>query len=323
MNAEQSDKNLVNRYLNEELSGIELESFRERMLNDVHFKNEVRFQSLLRSGILLSKEEDLKKKILGKIKYRKARIPFSLKLIFTFLIVTGVGITLWFYVGTDSSEHPTRYSFFPFSSKEKDKKADSKTVDEKSKPEDSRSGTDQRRPSATGDELTRNENTSEGSGGIKQGEQNQTSALDSVSQAINNDNDIVIKKEQLLISISIPVIEKPAANSKAVEASQNSSLTHDAVEKLNPSAGVPDEEKATSGYLVEFWISPINYHGYKMSKNKLIIYGIEEPDAVKLYRLNDVLFMKYGNEFFRLFNTFEYIPYQRMKETDVPLAIRQ
>jgi hypothetical protein len=60
-----------------------------------------------------------------------------------------------------------------------------------------------------------------------------------------------------------------------------------------------------------------------MSKNKLILYGIEEPDAVKLYRMNDVLFMKYGNEFFRLVNTFDFLSYQRLKENDVPLAIRQ
>jgi hypothetical protein len=60
-----------------------------------------------------------------------------------------------------------------------------------------------------------------------------------------------------------------------------------------------------------------------MSKNKLLLFGIDEPDAVKLFRSNDVLYLKYGNEFFRLSNTFEFLSYQRLKENDIPLAIRQ
>ena len=313
----QPDKNLVNRFLNNELSGIELENFRERMLTDDQFKHEVNFQSLLRSGILFSKEEDLKKKIIERIKYRKARIPFALKLIFTFLIVTGFGITLWFYVGTESADHHKTYSFFSFSSKEKEKKGESKSSEKNKSAENS----ENKNQPVNGERKTI-EQSGENNQEI-QHDQNQTAKADSTVAPENNEEEIVVKKEQLIISVSIPVIDKPVMNSKTTDATQNNTLSHDAAEKLNPSAGIPEEEKAATNYMVEFWVSPINYRGYKMSKNKLIIYGIEEPDAVKLYRLNDALFMKYHNEYYRLSNTFEYIPYQRMKETDVPLAIRQ
>jgi len=312
MSPEQTDKNLVKRYLNNELSGIELENFRERMLGDEHFKNEVNFQSLLRAGILFSKEEDLKKKIIERIKYRKAKIPFALKLIFTFLIVTGIGITLWFYVGTESADNHKRYSFFPFSSKDKDKKNEIKSSEKNNQEEASLS----KKPVA--DESKLNTESGENNAGT-QTDIVQTPKIDSATLVQSEEEEIVVKKEELIISVSIPVIDKPVKTSDAPP----NSLAHDAAEKLNPSGGIPEDEKAATNYFVEFWVSPINYHGYKMSKNKLIIYGIEEPDAVKLIRLNDALFMKYHNEYYRLTNTFEYIPYQKLKETDVPLAIRQ
>ncbi len=325
MSLNPEDKNSIHRYLNGELTGIELDQFSERMNQDKSFKEEVNFQKLLHLGILFSKEEDLKKKVVEKIRFRKPKIPFALKLIVTFLIVTGMGITLWFYVGPDSSIRNKGNSFLTFLSK--GKKSEKKNEDSKNNQANATehsSGNVKQQAEEPSDGTSPDQSSPEGAAkdGESQGEQNQPPA-DSVSQSKSEDDDIVIKKEKLLISALVPVIEKPIPDSKLADASQNSSLTQDAVQKLNPSAGVPEEEKAVSNYQVEFWISPINYHGYKMSRNKLIIYGIDEPDALKLYRLNDALFMKYGNEFFHLVTTFEYIPYQRLKDSDVPLAIRQ
>ena len=59
MNFNNPDMSLMQRYLNGELSGIELERFRERMQSDDSFRAEVNFQSLLTAGILFSKEEEL------------------------------------------------------------------------------------------------------------------------------------------------------------------------------------------------------------------------------------------------------------------------
>ena len=44
----------------------------------------------------------------------------------------------------------------------------------------------------------------------------------------------------------------------------------------------------------------MNYKGYKLINDKLILFGIEEPDAVKLYSKENKLWMKYGQDFYFL-----------------------
>ena len=52
--------------------------------------------------------------------------------------------------------------------------------------------------------------------------------------------------------------------------------------------------QSVSDIIVQFWESPINYSGYKYAGNKLLVYGLEYyPEQLKLYRLNNQLFMSY------------------------------
>ena len=86
----QDDRELIDRFLGEKLSGMELEQFHLRMQRDEDFSNEIRFQQLLRSGIRMAKEEEMRKKVLVAIRYRKTKIPYGLKLIFTFFIFSTI-----------------------------------------------------------------------------------------------------------------------------------------------------------------------------------------------------------------------------------------
>ncbi len=313
MSLNNPDRNLINRYLNGNLSGTELENFRNQLEIDPLFKAEVNFQGLLRSGILLSREEELRKKILSSINFRKTKVPYALKLIVTFIFVTILGITLWFYVGKESSTHKKVNLLFPFLAKEKEKIPDKKSSKEKIVNENASL------PDTSGSDAN-SQNPKENLASVKEEESPGNDNHDTV-QVSSEDKDMVIKKDQMLISFSLPVIEKSPEKKMQENGTQNA--TENVVQKLNPAAGVPEEETVASVVETEFWVSPVNYRGYKMSKNKLILFGIEEPAAVKLYRLNDALYMKYGNDFFHLNSTFEFLSYQRLKETDVPVAIRQ
>jgi hypothetical protein len=314
----QPERDLIDRFINGELSGIDLANIQRRIDEDEQFSKKVNFQKLLRSGILFSKEDELKKFIIQKISFKRSRIPFSLKLIVTFLIVTGAGITLWFYVETDSSTTNKKYFSLPFLSKEKDKKEKKVLTESKNKIK--------KEVSKAEDEIT---NQTKLQGEDNKNDQEENTAIKSLSgdtstSNLEEDKDIVIKKDKLLISATIPISDRSSTDSKNTESKGDApSLSQEAAQKLNPAANVPEDDHAVESLTVEFWVSPINYRGYKMSKNRLILFGIEEPDAIKLYRSNDALYMKYGAEFFRLVNTYDFLAYQRLKETDVPLAIRQ
>src|SRR5947207_2292600 len=95
------DRHLVDRYLNGELSGIELEEFNAKLSADADFKQSVELQRVIYSGIVYSREAEIKKKIQASIHYRKSSVPFGLKLIITFLIILVLGITFWSYLGNE------------------------------------------------------------------------------------------------------------------------------------------------------------------------------------------------------------------------------
>ena len=51
---------------------------------------------------------------------------------------------------------------------------------------------------------------------------------------------------------------------------------------------------------IEFWQSPLNYRGYKMSKGKLVLFGAEPTEELTLYKMEEVVYMKNKTGVFRL-----------------------
>lgn len=73
-----------------------------------------------------------------------------------------------------------------------------------------------------------------------------------------------------------------------------------------------DKVNKKNNFSVEFWQSPINYKGYKLGKNKLIVYGIAPDDFYKVIQVDNSYYMRYGNSCVKLvmnsnFNSFEKI----------------
>ncbi|MFO7978713.1 MAG: hypothetical protein R6U64_08650 [Bacteroidales bacterium] len=51
---------------------------------------------------------------------------------------------------------------------------------------------------------------------------------------------------------------------------------------------------------VEFWVSPLRYSGYKKTKNRIIIFGLEHPHQARLHVASGSLMMEYMNQNFVL-----------------------
>ena len=311
MSIDIKDRQLIDRFLRGEVSGIEMEDFNRRLNTDVNFRQEKEMQELVYSGIQRAHEDKLKGIILGSINYRKPKIPVPLKIIFTFLAVTILGISLWFYIGNESPKEEQARSWFAFL---KNKEAGQEVI---SAPPKQKIETRQK-PNVTVDSLSKSSPTVMADGdSVLSGLETEERVPDTIGPAEHLE-DIVVKQDEILISAILDVEERNDSGSVP----GSSTLTKDAVQHLNPAADLPEEEQISPSYLVEFWVSPINYRGYKMSKNKLILFGIEEPDAVKLYRTNGALYMNYHKEFYRLDDSFEFVSYHKLKDFEIPLAIR-
>jgi hypothetical protein len=59
-------------------------------------------------------------------------------------------------------------------------------------------------------------------------------------------------------------------------------------------------------YRVEFWKSPINYRGYRLQKDRLVIFGIEEYNEAILRRVDSRLYLMVGSKAYLLEENADY-----------------
>jgi len=116
--------------------------------------------------------------------------------------------------------------------------------------------------------------------------------------------DFVLRKDELISARSIEILNiSPVA--------LNSGGQHDSIAaKL---AGVRDDHVSGRQFAsVEFWSSPVNYRGYKMSHSKVVLYGLSESENLKLFKLDDEVYLQYGPVVFHLEYSNEFHPYEKV-----------
>jgi hypothetical protein len=301
------ERSLIDRYIDNSLSGVELKEFMDKLEQDENFRKQVSFHNLLIESIQISEDARLEKSIVDQIGYKKPLIPSGLKLILTFLFITAIGITLWQYVGTGTLQTRKRiFSWDLFKNnnveKEKEKSSDVTTNSVKVK-------------EVVGTPPSEEKNLSE-----FPAETSQLNTDSTGSEVLSEEENVVVKQDQLLVTHTLKVTDIDIDDSKKPA---DNSLSQSTANKLNPSGGLVENPKTDEdNYEVEFWLSPVNYKGYKLASNKLVLFGIEEPDAVKLYFVEDRLMMKYGQNYFRLNPSDEFIAFSSIKNTDLPAALK-
>ncbi|MGV6860171.1 MAG: hypothetical protein ACWA41_00275 [Putridiphycobacter sp.] len=70
-------------------------------------------------------------------------------------------------------------------------------------------------------------------------------------------------------------------------------------------------------FLVEFWESPINYNGYKMSKVKIVTYGLNPQFDYQIYYKDHTYFLNFENEFYQLKETSVFKPFLKVEKSTV------
>jgi hypothetical protein len=66
---------------------------------------------------------------------------------------------------------------------------------------------------------------------------------------------------------------------------------------------------------VEFWESPLNTVGYKMGKNKIMLYGIRSADFADIIRIRGKIYLRYLNEYYPLELTSSFKPLVPVNES--------
>ncbi len=109
-------------------------------------------------------------------------------------------------------------------------------------------------------------------------------------RGINRQNmpDIEIRRDRFLISRLYQISGRPDSlkNSDKID----SLLTNN----------VRTYRQAPNSMRIEFWKSPVNYTGYKMNGNRIILFGSFDPDGISLEYDNHKLLLHYQNNTFNL-----------------------
>lgn len=131
---------------------------------------------------------------------------------------------------------------------------------------------------------------------------------DSISSNTIFPEDIVVRKDELLSTKTVEVI-----NLNPVESNANHSDS-----LLQKVSGVRDDKNSAKQFFnVELWQSPLNYKGYKMSKYKIVVYGVSSADAIKVYKIDEDIYFKNTSVVYKLEQSNDFKPYLSITDQSI------
>ena len=118
-------------------------------------------------------------------------------------------------------------------------------------------------------------------------------ALMADADTIIDDELIIVKKDALLRTL---VLELP-------QHSDTSSYVDTLAEHLHI------EETKIESYVLELWESPLGYFGYRISGNRLEVYGLDTVTDFSLSKEDEKLILRAGTNVYHLKNTSTFTPF--------------
>jgi hypothetical protein len=110
------------------------------------------------------------------------------------------------------------------------------------------------------------------------------------------DENMIIRRDEL---IETKTIDASRIQTKESSRQKNDSLIRQFSE--NP----PQEEQR---YKVEYWKSPVNFKGYRLIRNSLVLFGLSPEVPLTLQQTNDYLLLRYGKQTYKLQPTESFEP---------------
>lgn len=77
------------------------------------------------------------------------------------------------------------------------------------------------------------------------------------------------------------------------------------------------EPKKTDFFMVEFWKTPLNSKGYKMTRNRVLVYGLTDKPDIALVKVSDNYYLKNNSMVYKLNYSTEFKPMERVTENAI------
>ncbi len=120
--------------------------------------------------------------------------------------------------------------------------------------------------------------------------------------ALLKDDDITVAKEELLSVKNIKVIDLDSPNKQDTLTGQLAGITSSGFSNL---------------FFVEFWKTPLNSTGYRMTRNRVILYGISDFSSITIYKVDENYYLKNDDVVYKISVGTDFKPMELVNDTDL------
>ena len=111
----------------------------------------------------------------------------------------------------------------------------------------------------------------------------------------------------------VSVISAPLKNRDTALINKKNQETDSTLESMSDIT----DNKESVYFRVEFWKSPLNYKGYKMSKGKIVLYGLTPVPTSTLLLMDGNYYFSVGMNVFRVEYTDDYKPFEKVTDKGI------
>ncbi|MCD6020258.1 MAG: hypothetical protein K0S53_3379 [Bacteroidetes bacterium] len=116
------------------------------------------------------------------------------------------------------------------------------------------------------------------------------------------EEDINVAQEELLSVKNIKVIDLDGPSKKDTLTGQLAGVTSSDYPNL---------------FFVEFWKTPLNSKGYRMTRNRVILYGLSDFSSITIYKVDDNFYLKNDDVVYKISSGTEFKPMELVHDTDL------
>ena len=123
-----------------------------------------------------------------------------------------------------------------------------------------------------------------------------------VDALIHEGENITVAQEELLSVKNIKVIDLDGQSKKDTLTGQLAGVT---------SSDFPNV------FFVEFWKTPLNSKGYRMTRNRVILYGLSDFSSITIYKVDDAFYLKNDDVVYKISVGTEFKPMELVNDSSL------
>ncbi|MBK6985281.1 MAG: hypothetical protein IPH32_11225 [Bacteroidetes bacterium] len=120
--------------------------------------------------------------------------------------------------------------------------------------------------------------------------------------ALLKEEDVNVAQEELLSVKNIKVINLDADSKRDTLTGQLAGVTNAEYPNL---------------FFVEFWKTPLNSKGYRMTRNRVILYGLSDFSSITIYKVDDSYYLKNDDVVYKISSGTEFKPMELVNDSQL------